>query len=80
MIEFEVEMKNKNKNKNKNMKQFHQYIIMYWIPIDGILKLVMIINRDNVMKKRGKKGKRGKKWSKQNANMEIEKKYCRIQN
>ena len=58
MIEFEVEMKNKNKNKNKNMKQFHQYIIMYWIPIDGILKLVMIINRDNVMKKRG--GGKGK--------------------
>ena len=58
MIEFEVEMK--NKNKNKNMKQFHQYIIMYWIPIDGILKLVMIINRDNLMKKRGEKGKEEK--------------------
>ena len=60
MIEFEVEMKNKNKNKNKNMKQFHQYIIIYWIPIDGILKLVMIMNRDKLMKERGKKGKEEK--------------------
>ena len=61
MIEFEVEMKNKNKNKNKNMKEFNQYIIIYWIPIDGILKLVMIINRDNVMKKRGGEREKRKK-------------------
>ena len=33
---------------------------MYWIPIDGILKLVMIMNRDKLMKERGKKGKEEK--------------------